>query len=100
VHVILGTIKVRPLHLQEFLQHVRAHAASSIAEPGCVRYDVLQDREDPYTICLYEVFRTEQDLHRHHAQDYYVQWMAMSREWRDPSSYTRRVLTLVNPPDV
>ena len=98
VYAILGTIKVKPPHLEEFLLHVRAHATSSLSEPGCIRYDVLQDRDDPYTICLYEVFRTEQDLDVHHAQDYYQRWMAISREWRDPSTYSRRVLTLVNTP--
>jgi autoinducer 2-degrading protein len=96
VYVILGTITVKPAHLEQFLNHVRAHAASSLSEPGCVRYDVLQDRDDPCTICLYEVFRTEQDLHIHHAQDYYKRWMVMSRDWRDTSTYSRRVLTLLN----
>lgn len=98
MYAILGTITVKPQHLEEFLVHVRAHATASLAEPGCMRYDVLQDREDPYTICLYEVFRSEQDLHVHHSQDYYRRWMSMSRDWRDPSSYSRRVLTVVNAP--
>ena len=99
MYVILGTIKVKPAHLDEFLLLLRAHAASSLAEPGCLRYDLLQDRNDPCTICLYEVFRSEQDLEIHHSQPYYKHWMAISREWRDPSSYSRRVLTLLNPGD-
>jgi autoinducer 2-degrading protein len=98
VYVVLGTIKVKPPHLAEFLLHVRAHAASSLSEPGCIRYDVLQDRDDPSTVCLYEVFRTEEDLHVHHAQPYYRQWMDMSRDWRDPSVYSRRVMTLISAP--
>jgi autoinducer 2-degrading protein len=97
VYAILGTIRVKPEHLDEFLLHVRAHAASSLSEPGCMRYDVLQDRNDPSTICLYEVFRSEQDLDVHRAQDYYKHWMAISGDWRDTSSYSRRVLTLLNP---
>jgi autoinducer 2-degrading protein len=99
MYVVLGTIKVKAPHLAEFLTHVRDHAANSLREPGCVRYDVLQDAEDPLTICLYEVFRSEADLHLHHAQDYYARWMAMSRDWRDRSSYTRRVLRNVYPAD-
>jgi autoinducer 2-degrading protein len=97
VFVVLGTISVKADHLDDFLHHVRAHAARSRHEPGCLRYDVLQDRDDPHTVCLYEVFRTEADLELHHGQDYYREWMAMSRDWRDPARYNRRVLTLINP---
>jgi (4S)-4-hydroxy-5-phosphonooxypentane-2,3-dione isomerase len=96
MYIILGTIRVKPEHLAEFLVRVREHAARSLCEPGCVRYDVLQDCDDPHIICLYEVFRREEDLEVHHSQDYYEQWMTMSRDWRDSSTYTRRVLRLVS----
>jgi autoinducer 2-degrading protein len=99
VYTVLGIIKVKPQHLDEFLENIRDHAANSLREPGCVRYDVLQDQNDPMTICLYEVFQSETDLEFHHAQDYYKKWMAMSRDWRDASSYTRRVLRNVFPED-
>lgn len=92
VYAILGIIKVKPAHLDEFVEHVREHAANSLRERGCLRFDVLQDRDDPLTICLYEVFRSEADLDFHRAQDYYQRWMEMSRDWRDRSSYSRRVL--------
>lgn len=99
MHIVLGIIKVKPQHLDEFLENVRRHAANSLLEPGCVRYDVLQDQQDPTTVCLYEMFRSEADLDFHHAQDYYRAWMATSRDWRDGSSYTRRVLRNVFPED-
>ena len=92
MYVVLGIIKVKSAHLAEFVAHVTRHAARSLREPGCVRYDVLQDAEDPATICLYEVFLSEADLQVHHAQDYYREWMAVSRDWRDHSAYSRRVL--------
>jgi quinol monooxygenase YgiN len=99
VYAILNVIAVKPEHLGEFVEHVRAHARNSLAEPGCLRYDVLQDRQDPHTICLYEVFRSEADLEVHKQQDYYKRWMAMSRAWRHPAASTRRVLDHIHPPD-
>ena len=98
MYVILGTIKVRPEHLNEFLENVRVHAAHSQDEPGCVRFEVLQDVADPLTVCLLEVFRTEDDLRVHRDQDYYRRWMDLSRDWRDRSSYSRRVLRSIYPP--
>lgn len=99
MYVILGIIKVKPEHLNDFVEHVRHHASHSVREPGCVRFDVLQDRDDPQTICLYEVFGSEADLDTHRQQDYYKRWMEMSRDWRDTSSYTRRVLDQIYPRD-
>lgn len=99
MYVILGTIRVRPEHLDDFVENVRRHAAASAQEPGCVRFEVLQDAADPTTICLFEVFRSEDDLHVHRQQDYYKRWMEMSRDWRDTSTYSRRVLRNVYPDD-
>jgi autoinducer 2-degrading protein len=99
MYAILGIIKVKPEHLDEFLEHVRDHARNSLREPGCLRFDVLQDRNDPQTICLYEVFRSEADLNRHREQDYYRRWMAMSGDWRNGSGYSRRVLDHIFPPE-
>jgi (4S)-4-hydroxy-5-phosphonooxypentane-2,3-dione isomerase len=70
-----------------------------VQEAGCLRFDVLQDSDDPSTICLYEVFRTEEDLAIHRAQAYYKRWMEISREWRDPSGGSRRVLRNIHPAD-
>lgn len=99
MYAVLGIIRVKAEHLDDFVEHIRTHARNSVQEPGCLRFDVLQDRDDPRTICLYEVFRSEADLDRHREQDSYRRWMALSREWRDRESYTRRVLDHIFPPD-
>ncbi|MEX2598743.1 MAG: putative quinol monooxygenase [Dehalococcoidia bacterium] len=99
MYAILGTIKVKPEHLDEFVENVREHARHSVQEPGCLRYDVLQDRDDPLTVVLYEVFRGEADLDAHRQHGYYQRWMEMSKDWRDTSSYSRRVLDHIHPPN-
>lgn len=99
MYAVLGTIKVKREHLSEFVENAARHARHSLEEPGCLRFDVLQDSEDPQTICLYEVFRSEADLQTHRRQDYYQRWMEMSRDWRDATSYSRRVLHHIYPPD-
>jgi autoinducer 2-degrading protein len=99
MYVILNLIKVRTEHLSEFVEHARRHGRNSLREPGCVRFDVLQDAADPETICLYEVFRSEADLRVHRQQDYYQRWMEMSRGWRDAAASTRRVLSNLHPSD-
>jgi len=99
MYAILGIIKVKAEHLGEFVEEARLHAARSLGEPGCLRFDVLQDTADPQTICLYEVFRAEADLDAHRRHDYYRRWMEMSRGWRDGAEYSRRVLRPIHPPE-
>jgi (4S)-4-hydroxy-5-phosphonooxypentane-2,3-dione isomerase len=95
MYTVLNILKVKPQHLQDFVRNVQDHARHSRQEPGCLRFDVLQDQHDPNTICLYEVFGAEADLDHHHAQEYYKRWMAMSRNWRDPESSRRYVLNAI-----
>jgi quinol monooxygenase YgiN len=90
---------VKPEHLKDFVENVRNHAKNSLEEAGCLRYEVLQDTADPQTICLYEIFRSEADLEKHWEHNYYKRWMAMSRDWRDASSSSRRVLDRIYPSD-
>jgi autoinducer 2-degrading protein len=97
MYVVLGTIRVKSEHLQEFVEQVREHARRSVREPGCLRFDVLQDTADPQTICLYEVFRTEADLDAHRRHEYYERWMQISRGWREAAPYSRRVLEPIYP---
>ena len=92
VYTVLNTIKVKPEHLKDFVENARKHAKNSLGEPGCLRFEVLQDTKETQTICLYEVFRSEADLDKHREHDYYKRWMVMSRDWRDASSSSRRVL--------
>ena len=93
MYAVLNIIKVNPEHLNDFVVNVRKHAKNSLGEPGCLRYEVLQDTKDPQTICLYEVFRSEADLDKHREHDYYKRWMVMSRDWRDATSSSRLSLT-------
>lgn len=99
MYAILGIVGVKPEHLETFVAQLRAHARRSLGEPGCVRFDVLQDRDNPHTICLYEVFRSEADLDHHRQQDYYRRWMEMSRDWRDHNASHRHVCDYIYPPD-
>ena len=99
MYTVFNIIKVKPEHLKDFVENVLKHAKNSLGEPGCLRFEVLQDTIDLQTICLYEVFRTETDLDKHREQAYYKHWMAISRDWRDASSSSRRVLDRIHPSD-
>ena len=58
---------------------------------------MLQDVDNPTTICLHEVFRNEAAFATHQAAEYYRRWMDMSADWREPGARVRHVLDYVYP---
>jgi len=97
MYVVFSINRIRPEHLDAFLAGVKHHAANSAAEPGCVRYEVLQDTADPHVVCLHEVFRNEAAFVAHQSYAFYKDWMARSRDWRFSEQRIRHVLDYVYP---
>lgn len=95
MYVIFNRIKVKDEHLDDFIEGVKIHAIHSNNEPGCMRYDVLQDISDPQMVFLYEVFENEEAFKSHLTHDYYKEWMAISRDWRHSEERIRHVLDFI-----
>ena len=95
MYVIVGLHKILPKCLPEYLENVKLHARNSNAEPGCLRYEVLQDQDDPTTIALYEVFEDERAFQAHRGAEHYRWWMDISRDWRDGPPLDRHVMEFV-----
>ena len=63
--VLHVTVQVKPEHVAEFLEVVRYDAEHSEKdEPGCLRFDVIQDKDDQNRFYFYEVYRDEAALRR------------------------------------
>nr|WP_225779309.1 putative quinol monooxygenase [Pseudomonas sp. Marseille-Q3773] len=58
--------RVKPGCAEDFLNAIKVNAAASVAtEPGCLVFDVSQDRVDPELIYLYEIYRDDQAYEAH-----------------------------------
>jgi (4S)-4-hydroxy-5-phosphonooxypentane-2,3-dione isomerase len=84
VHV---QVRVRPGRVEDFLAATLVNARASLAEPGVVRFDVLQDQADPAHVILTEVYRDEEASAAHKLTPHYAAWrdsvaemMAVPRE--------------------
>ncbi len=97
MYVIVGFHEILPEHLPAYLENVKLHARNSASEPGCIRYEVLQDADDPSIICLYEVFENEAAFEAHQAAEHYKWWMELSRGWRHGGALHRHVMSFVEP---
>jgi len=53
--VVAVHVYVKPEAIDEFKQKIRANHEASLEEPGCLRFDVIQDKDDPNRLYFYEV---------------------------------------------
>ena len=65
---------VKPEHVEAFRLACLENARASLKEPGVVRFDVVQQLDDPTRFALLEVYRTEEDTVRHKATEHYARW--------------------------
>ena len=94
---LVVTIKIKAAHKEAFMASMMADArGSNDDEPGCLRFDVLQDTEDPNKIHLYEVYKDEAALEAHRQAPHYTKWRETVADWFD-GDITRSVATPVYP---
>jgi (4S)-4-hydroxy-5-phosphonooxypentane-2,3-dione isomerase len=66
--------RVRPDRVEDFLAATLVNARASLAEPGVLRFDVIQDRADPEHVVLVEVYRDADAPAAHKLTPHYAAW--------------------------
>ena len=92
-------VHVLPEFVDAFLAATRANAEASLAEPGVLRFDVLQDEADPTHVVLVEVYSDAEVAPAAHKQTaHYATWRdAVAPMMAQPRSSVR--FTAVAPDD-
>ena len=66
MYVIIAPIQIKEGYKEQFIEEMIGDAVGSVNdEPGCIRFDVIQDAEDPNRIWLYEVYVDEAAFEAH-----------------------------------
>jgi autoinducer 2-degrading protein len=73
VHVF---VHVKPDAVDAFIAASLENARNSVQEAGVVRFDVVQQDDDPTRFLLIELYRTAQDPVRHKETSHYAVWRA------------------------
>ena len=71
---VLVNVEVKPERLDEFLDVMRKDAEGSRTEPGCLRFDVLQDQENPCKFVFYEVYKNAEAAAEHRDYPHFKLW--------------------------
>lgn len=71
VHVF---VHVKPDSVNAFTAATLENARHSVAEPGVVRFDLIQQDDDPTRFLLIEIYRTPADPASHKETLHYATW--------------------------
>ena len=92
-------INIKPGHKDAFMASMLGDArGSNNDEPGCLRFDVLQDNEDPNKLHLYEVYQDEAAVEAHRNAAHFVKWREECKDWFATEN-VRKLATPVYPPE-
>ena len=66
MYIIVNHSQVKPEHREAYIEAILDDARCSLRdEPGCIRFDVMQDRQDPNSFHLCAVYRDEDAFDAH-----------------------------------
>jgi (4S)-4-hydroxy-5-phosphonooxypentane-2,3-dione isomerase len=83
-------VRIKPDLRQRFLDAIETDAlGSEREEPGCLRFNVLQDEQDPNVYYFYEVYTGPDALTAHQATPHYAVWKAVADTLDGPTEAIR-----------
>jgi quinol monooxygenase YgiN len=72
--VVLVFVHVKPESIAEFKRATLVNARESVKEPGVLRFDVIEEKDDPSRFVLVEVYRTAEAPAAHKETAHYKLW--------------------------
>jgi autoinducer 2-degrading protein len=83
-------IRVKPSERDRFLRAIEVDALGSERdEPGCLRFNVLQDAQDENVYYCYEVFTDEAAMDIHRTTPHFAAWRGVADALDGPYEVTR-----------
>lgn len=80
--ILMVEVQIKPDKRDEFLASITENArACERDEAGCLRFDILQDSEDPNKYFYYEVYRNDDDVKAHFESPHFHKYRAQATEF-------------------
>lgn len=81
--VTLVHVFVKPQFIDAFIEATRVNHENSIKEAGNLRFDILQDDQNPGKFILYEAYTTAEAVAAHKETQHYFTWRDTVAPWMD-----------------
>jgi len=79
--VVCVHVHVKPGSAEQFIAATLENAGRTVEEPGALRFDVLQQIDDPNRFVLYEAYRDEEGAKAHKETAHYARWRETVEPW-------------------
>ncbi len=76
-------VYVKPDYVDEFIKATIENHENSIKEEGNLRFDVLQNADDPTRFMLYEAYESQEAAAEHKKTAHYLKWRETVAEMMD-----------------
>ena len=102
MYTVIVNLQVKPDMVDAFLEAMGENSrASRRDEPGCLRFDVHRDNDDPNHFVLYELYADERAFtEAHRGAPHYEKWRAASAELLEPGGQVNTFATPAFPGDL
>jgi (4S)-4-hydroxy-5-phosphonooxypentane-2,3-dione isomerase len=74
-------VHVQPEQREAFVTATLENARNTVQEPGNLRFDVIQQADDPDRFLLYEVYQDQAAADAHKATTHYARWRDTVAPW-------------------
>ncbi len=81
MYVTVVYIHVKPEHVADFLEAIRENHKSSVREPGNLRFDILQSKDDPTRFVTYMAYTDEAAAGGHRETAHYLAFRDLVADW-------------------
>lgn len=84
MYIIVAAILIKEGFKERYISGIIENAGSAVRdEPGCSRFDVIQDANDDHKIWLYEVYDDEAAFKAHAQAPHFLKFREASADWRE-----------------
>ncbi len=74
-------VYVKEGYADRFLAATENNHLATRQEPGNIRFDVLQNHEDPNLFFLYEIYQSNDAVKAHKETEHYLKWREEVASW-------------------
>ena len=67
-------IHVKPEEVTRFIEATKENHAESVREPGNLRFDLIQQADDPCRFMIYEAYESDTAAALHKTTPHYLKW--------------------------
>ena len=79
--VTLVHVWVKPEHIDDFIIASTENHQNSIKEPGNLRFDLVQEAEEPSKFVIYEAYESDAAAAAHKETAHYLNWRETVADW-------------------